>query len=163
VLPLAGVNLSLTEIAIIGLSANEVARMTEIIRSGILAVDAGQHDASRALGLSRIHSAVHIVLPQATRVILPAIGNEVNVMFKNTSFVSVIGLTEILRASQLQAETSAHPLGIYFAGAVYYLLITTLWGGVQGWLEQHFDIRSSRRSVWRAWWSGLTGNISTPR
>jgi len=161
VLPLAGVTLSITEIAVIGLGANEAARMTEIIRSGFLSIDRGQRDAARALGLSRWTATVHVLLPQAARVVAPAVGNEINVMFKNTSFLSVIGITELLRQSQLQAETTAQPLGVYLAAAVYYLVITTAWSLVQGRMESRQSERDSRRSFWRIWWRGLTGNVTS--
>jgi polar amino acid transport system permease protein len=103
----------------------------------------------------------YVTFPQALRLILPPTGNELNIMFKTTSLVSVIGITELLRESQLVAETSRSPLGTYFAALVYYLVLTTLWGAVQGWLESRYAHRTERRSFLAVWWGGLTGNVAS--
>jgi polar amino acid transport system permease protein len=106
VVPLAGIKLNLVEIAVVGLGANEAARMAEIIRAGFQAIDDSQRQASRVLGLSRTHTLINVLLPQAARTVVAALGNEINIMFKTTSLASVIGITELLRQSQLVAETS---------------------------------------------------------
>lgn len=159
VLPLAGVNLNLVEIAIVGLGANEAARMVEITRGALLGVDPGQDDASRAVGLSRIQALRYVILPQAMPAIIAALGNEVNIMFKTTSLVSVIGMTELLRQSQLVAETARSPLGTYLAALLYYLALTTLWGAGQGLLSGHRGQGQHRPSLARSWWHALSGGL----
>jgi polar amino acid transport system permease protein len=157
VLPLAGVNLNLVEIAVIGLGANEAARMAEVIRGALLGVDDGQTDAARAVGLSRFRALRFVILPQARPAIVAALGNEVNIMFKTTSLVSVIGMTELLRESQLAAETARNPLGTYVAALIYYLVLTTLWGAAQGLMSRPGG--QSRPSVARSWWHALSGGL----
>lgn len=159
VLPLAGVNLNLVEVAIIGLGANEAARMAEIIRAGFQAVEPGQRDAARVVGLSRGQTLRYVLLPQAARTIIAALGNEVNIMFKTTSLVSVIGITELLRQGQLVAETARNPLGTYLAALIYYLVLTTIWGVFQGLLSRSAGSRSGRPSWIRAWWEALSGGL----
>ena len=136
ILPLAGVNLSIIEVAIIGLAANEVARMVEIIRAAILDVNQGQYEAARVLGLSPPQMWLHIIAPQAARTVLAGLGNEINIMFKTTALVSVIGMTELLRQSQLSAQTAANSLNPYLAAMIYYLAMTTAWGACQALLAR---------------------------
>lgn len=159
VLPLAGVNLNLVEVAIIGLGANEAARMAEIIRAGFQAVDPGQRDAARVLGLKHSQTLRYVLMPQAARTIIAALGNEVNIMFKTTSLVSVIGITELLRQGQLVAETARSPLGTYLAALIYYLVLTTIWGVFQGLLSRSTETGPGRISWIRAWWDALSGGL----
>lgn len=159
VLPLAGLNLNLVEVAIVGLGANEAARMTEIIRAAIEAVDSGQRDAARVVGLSRFVTLRYVIFPQAASPLLSAIGNEVNIMFKTTSLVSVIGITELLRQGQLDAGTARSPLGIYVAALLYYLVLTSVWGFVQGLLSRRAEVDASKPRVLSAWWAALGGDL----
>jgi polar amino acid transport system permease protein len=135
VLPLVGIELGLIQIGILGLGLNEGARMAEIVRAGIISVHRGQWDAARSLGMSLGQTARYVIFPQAARVILPPTGNEINYMFKTTSLVSVIGIAELLRQSQLIAETQPDPLPIFMAAMIYYLAITSAWSIIQRWLE----------------------------
>lgn len=146
VLPLVGIRLGLLEVALVGLGLNEGARMAEIIRGGMLAVPRGQWDAARSVGMGRVQRVRLVIAPQAARVILPPTGSEINAMFKTTSLVSTIGITELLRQSQLIAATQAQPLAIYCAAAVYYLAITTTWDVVQRRVEARY--LTGRPSSW---------------
>jgi polar amino acid transport system permease protein len=159
VLPLAGVNLNLVEIAVVGLGANEAARMAEIIRGALLGVDGGQRDAARAVGLTRMRALRHVILPQTLPAILAGIGNEVNIMFKTTSLVSAIGMTELLGQSEIVAQTAPDPLGPYLAALIYYLLLTTLWAACQGLLTRRGTDGLGGRSVLTAWWNALSGEL----
>ena len=87
--------------AILALSLNEGAYMTEIIRAGIASVDIGQNEAAKSLGMTYWKLMRRIILPQAARVIIPPLGNEFNGMLKNTTLVSVIGVQELLTATQM--------------------------------------------------------------
>ena len=79
-----------------------------------------------------------IVLPQAFRVIVPPLGNEFNVMLKNTTLVSVIGVQELLLSTQMVTSATFRVFELYLVVAIYFLLLTTLWGFFQRWLEGRF-------------------------
>jgi len=124
--------------AIIALGLNEGAYMAEIIRAGIGAVDKGQYEAGRSLGMTFGKLMRRIVLPQAFRVIVPPLGNEFNVMLKNTTLVSVIGVQELLLSTQMVTSATFRVFELYLVVAIYFLMLTTLWGFFQRWLEQRF-------------------------
>jgi len=123
---------------IVALSLNEGAYMAEIIRAGIGSVDQGQTEASKSLGM-RYHLLMRrIILPQAARVIIPPLGNEFNSMLKNTTLLSVIGVPELLLATQMVTSATFRVFELYTVVALYYLLLTTLWGLVQRRIERRF-------------------------
>ncbi|MEM8553070.1 MAG: amino acid ABC transporter permease, partial [Pseudomonadota bacterium] len=117
---------------------NEAAYLAEIIRSGILAVPAGQTDAGRALGLRQSAIMRLIVLPQAARIIIPPLGNSVNGLLKTTSITSVISMEELLRRTQILIQEKFLVLELFTVAAIYYLILTTLWDLVQRRLEARF-------------------------
>ncbi len=88
-----GIFTNLFVTAIIGLALNEAAYMSEIVRAGLLSVDEGQEEASRALAMSWSQTMRYIVVPQAMRIIIPPTGNEVISMLKTTSLVAAIPLS----------------------------------------------------------------------
>jgi polar amino acid transport system permease protein len=112
--------------------------MAEIIRAGIGAVDKGQYEAGRSLGMTFGKLMRRIVLPQAFRVIVPPLGNEFNVMLKNTTLVSVIGVQELLLSTQMVTSATFRVFELYLVVAIYFLMLTTLWGFFQRWLEHRF-------------------------
>lgn len=138
-LPQLGIKFGVVVSAILALVLNEAAYMAEIIRSGFLAVPDGQGDAARALGLSRLMALRKVILPQATRIILPALGNSVNGLLKATSIASVISMEELMRRSEMIMQVKFDVLEVFAAAAVYYLVLTTLWDRVQRRLERRFD------------------------
>ncbi|HVA86054.1 MAG TPA: amino acid ABC transporter permease [Candidatus Saccharimonadales bacterium] len=126
---------------IVALGLNEGAYMSEIVRAGILSIDRGQMEAAKSLGMTYRLGMRRIVLPQAARVIVPPLGNEFNNMLKTTSLLIVIGVLElygVFSAKNGSGDTSFHPFELFLAAAVWYLLLTTIWGVVQGRLERHF-------------------------
>lgn len=131
ILPLLGVNLTLIEAGLLGLSINEGARMCEIVRAALSSVDQGQIDAARMLGMGRFTAFRLVILPQAAKLIIPPLGNQMNYMFKTSSLVSVIGIVELLRNTELLTQTATKPLSVYLATCVIYLIITTMWGLLQ--------------------------------
>ncbi|MBP2297504.1 amino acid ABC transporter permease [Azospirillum picis] len=137
-LPQVGIKLTVTQSALIGLILNEAAYLAEIIRGGILGVSQGQGNAGRALGLNPAQVMVYIVLPQATRIIIPALGNSVNGLLKTTSVTSVISMEELLRSTQLLIQERFMVLELFTVAAIYYLLMTSLWDIVQRRIERHF-------------------------
>ena len=124
--------------AIVALSLNEGAYMSEIIRAGIASVDVGQTEAAKSLGMTYLKSMRRIILPQAIKIIVPPLGNEFNAMLKNTTLVSVIGVPELLLATQMVTSATFRVFELYTVVALYYLTLTTLWSLVQARLEQRF-------------------------
>jgi polar amino acid transport system permease protein len=145
-LPQLGIRFGVLTSVIVALVLNEAAYMAEIIRGGFLAIPAGQHDAAKALGLSRWQALGKVLLPQATRIILPALGNQVNGLLKATSIASVISMEELMRRSEMVMQVKFDVLEVFAAAAVLYLVMTTLWDQVQRRLERRFD-RAHRADV----------------
>ncbi len=137
-LPQLGVKLSVVESALIGLVLNEAAYLAEIIRGGILGVSAGQSNAGRALGLTSAQVMVYVVLPQAARIVIPALGNSVNGLLKTTSVTSVISMEELLRSTQILIQEKFLVLELFTVAALYYLLMTSVWDVIQRRIEHRF-------------------------
>ena len=121
---------------IFALGLNEGAYMAEIVRAGILAVDPGQMEAARALGMTPGKAMRRIVLPQAARVIVPPLGNEFNNMLKTTSLLFVLSIVELYTVFNIKQNQNFAPFEFFLAAAVWYLLLTTIWGVVQSWIER---------------------------
>jgi arginine/lysine/histidine transport system permease protein len=125
----AALNIELTELpaAVIALAVNSGAYVAEIIRAGIQAVDKGQMEAARSLGMPHWLSMWHVIIPQAFKNVIPALGNEFIVVVKESSIVSVIGISELTRASDVVRGVtykSFEPL-LVVAG-VYFVMTFTL-------------------------------------
>ncbi|MEO9237906.1 MAG: amino acid ABC transporter permease [Jatrophihabitantaceae bacterium] len=133
-------------LAVIGLSLNESAYMSEIVRAGISSVDEGQEEAARALGMSWSLSTRRIVLPQAMRVIIPPTGNELISMLKTTSLVIAVPLTSELysRARDLSVETF-NPIPMLLVASAWYLFFTSILMVGQFYLERYFSRGASRK------------------
>ena len=139
VLPKVGLKLGVIESAIIALTLHEGAYFAEIVRAGILSVGKGQTDASQALGMAWPQRMWYIIIPQATRVIIPPLGNQFNLMIKTTSLASVISMEELFRRTQQLAQIEFKVLEAYVCAACWYLVMTTIWGEIQKRLEAHYD------------------------
>ncbi len=124
--------------ALLGFSLNEAAYMAEIIRGGLLAVDPGQTEAALSLGMRRLAVMRRVVLPQATRVILPAAGNEFITLLKATSLVSVIAGGDLLTNAQAIYAKNFLILELLTVVSIWYLILTTLATIGQRALERHF-------------------------
>lgn len=138
-LPQLGIRFSVVESAIIGLALNEGAYFAEIMRAGILSVDRGQNDAARALGMTFWKMMRIVILPQATRIIIPPLGNQFLGMLKTSSLVSVISMEELLRHAQQLAQIEFRVLEVYIVAAIYYLIMTSAWGLVQKRIEAQYE------------------------
>jgi len=121
------------------LAVNEGAYMSEIIRAGIDAIDDGQSEAAASLGMTPSLTMRRIVLPQAWRIILPALGNQFNGMIKTTSLLAFIGVYEMFLDAQTNYSVTFKPVENFGAVALWYLLLTTLWSFVQYWIERKLD------------------------
>ena len=140
----------LTEIVsgLIALTLNEGAYMSEIVRAGILSVDAGQVEACESLGMTRGLAMRRVILPQAVRIIIPPTGNEFISMLKNTSLLYVISVHELFYwEEQIQSATYNY-FELIAVAAIWYLAMTTVASYAQGYIERYFargftrDVRS---------------------
>ena len=138
-LPSLGVALEPIPAGILALSLNVGAYLSESLRGAIQGVERGQWDAARSLGMSWGQTLRFIVLPQAFRVALPSVGNSAIGLVKDTSLVSVITVTELLRATQEAIASSFQPLPLYISAALVYWIISSLLGLLQGRLERRFN------------------------
>ena len=132
------------------LAINEGAYMSEIVRAGILSVDPGQTEAAKSVGMTSGMTMRRIVLPQAVRVIIPPLGNEFNSMIKATALLSTIAVTDLFRVAQGVNSSTFKSFEAYFGIALYYLLLTTVWGRIQERIERRFAI-GGRRGPTRGW------------
>lgn len=134
-LPQLGLKLTPIWCAIIGLSLNEAAYLSEIVRGGIMSVAKGQYEAARALGMSPVKVMRVVVLPQAFRIMVPPLGNSLNGMLKTTTLVSVISVEELLRRTQYAVQVDFRVLEGLVAAALYFLLMTSIWTLIQSRIE----------------------------
>ena len=139
---------------ILALGINEGAYMREIIRAGIDAIDKGQMEAARSLGMTQRLAMRRIVLPQAARVIVPPLGNEFNAMLKNTSLVFTIGVYEMFSDAEIHYSTSFLPVEYFGAVAIWYLVLTTIWTLIQSQIER--KLAASERGEELTLWERLT-------
>jgi polar amino acid transport system permease protein len=121
---------------IVALAINEGAYMSEIVRAGIEAIDKGQMEAARSLGMTHALGMRRIVLPQAARVIVPPLGNEFNNMLKTTSLLAFIGVYELFEDADVHYSATFLPAEYFMAVAFWYLVLTTVWSLIQAQIER---------------------------
>lgn len=141
-LPQLGIRLGVVPSALIALTLNETAYLSEIIRSGFLGVHPGQREAAQSIGAPSWLIVWKILLPQAFRLMIPPLGNSVNGLLKATSITSVISMEELMRRSQMLMQEKFDVLEVFFCAAVLYLMMTTVWGLIQRQLEIRFHTES---------------------
>lgn len=125
--------------AFIALSLNSGAYLAEIIRAAIQSIDKGQMEASKALGMSYSQAMSRIVIPQSYRRLIPPVGNELIALLKDSSLVSVIAMTELMRTTSLLANSSGNAV-YYLPCAALYLAMTSLFTFVFSKLEKRYSI-----------------------
>ncbi len=113
-------------VGIIAFGINSGAYMAELIRSGILAVDKGQMEAGRSLGMSKVQAMQKIIFPQAIRYILPAIGNEMIALLKETSVAGYVAVVDLTRAGNLVRNNTYDAFNPLMAVALTYLILVVL-------------------------------------
>ncbi len=116
---------------ILALGVNEGAYMAEIIRAGIEAIDPGQMEAAKSLGMTYGLAMQRIILPQAAKVIVPPLGNEFNSMMKTTSLMVVISAGELFFGFEQVNARLFKPFELFIAASLYYLALTTIWSFIQ--------------------------------
>ena len=138
-----GIMIDAVTSALITFVLNYAAYLSEIYRGGIKSIDRGQYEAAACLGLSRSQTVLGIVLPQMVRVVLPAVGNEMITLVKDTSLVYALGVTELLKASR-SAVNRDGKLMAYLLAAVIYLILTFGLTKLQNYLEKRFSRHEQR-------------------
>lgn len=108
--------------AIIAMSVNYAAYFAEIYRGGIESIPRGQYEAGKVLGFTRMQTFFRIILPQVIKRILPAAGNEVITLVKDTALAQVIGVGELFRAAQNAASREFSTVPIFIAGVFYFVM-----------------------------------------
>ncbi len=123
----ASVNIDRRIVAIIAFGINSSAYVAEIIRGGILSVSKGQTEAGRSLGLNAIQTMIHIILPQAVKNILPALGNEFIVLVKETAVIGYVAKIDLTAAAtSIQAKTYSYTMPLISVAVMYYVIIKIL-------------------------------------
>ncbi|HEV7310819.1 amino acid ABC transporter permease [Ensifer sp.] len=117
---------------IIGLGLHFAVYNADILRAGIVAVDPGQTEGARSLGFGRMQTLRYFVVPQAIRNTVPAMGNNLIVLLKESSLVSIIGIAELVHAAQLAISETFRPFEFYITvAALYYILNLVLEAGLR--------------------------------
>ncbi|MEU4654060.1 amino acid ABC transporter permease [Streptomyces sp. NPDC023723] len=130
--------------AVVGLTLHESAYAAEVVRGGILSVDAGQTEAAQALGLSRRRTLRRIVIPQAMRSIVPTAGNMLIGTLKGTSIVSVLAVHDLLYSVQLVYNQTYQVIPLLMVATLWYIAVTTVLSVGQFYVERHYARGSSR-------------------
>lgn len=125
--------------AFIALILNSAAYLAEIIRAAIQSIDKGQLEAAKALGMSYAQSMRRVIVPQSYRRLIPPVGNEFIAIIKDSSLVSVIALTELMRTTSVTANSTGDYI-IYIPSAILYLAMTTMFTFVFDKLEKKYSI-----------------------
>lgn len=126
--------------AVAACSINSGAYVSEIFRAGLQSVDKGQMEAGRSLGLSWVQTMKEIIVPQAFKNVIPALGNEFIAMLKDSSLVSVIGFEELMRQGQLIIARTYASVEIWSAVALIYLVMTLSITQLVTYMEKRFKV-----------------------
>ncbi|MFT4010731.1 MAG: amino acid ABC transporter permease [Nocardioidaceae bacterium] len=137
--------ISATTAAIVGLSLNEAAYMAEIIRGGFNSVPKGQLEAGDSLGMTEGMKVRRIIIPQAMPTIIPATGNQLISMLKETSLVSVLGVTDLLLSVQLIYARTYETIPMLLVACIWYLVVSILLNYPQSKIEAYYT--KSRQAI----------------
>ncbi len=124
--------------ALLGLGINQGAYTSEVMRAGMLSVDAGQYEAALAIGMGRLRALRRIILPQAMRVVIPPLGNEFIGMVKATSLASVIQYPEVLHNAENIYYANSRVIELLIVAGFWYLLVVSILTPLQMLLERRF-------------------------
>ena len=134
--PMTGLEINVFWAGVIALALSDSAFQAEIFRAGIQSIDRGQYEASHSISLNYKDTMRFVILPQAIRRILPALGNQLVYMLKMSSLVSVIGMQELTRKANELVVTEYRPLEIYTILVVEYLVLNWAVSAGVRWLER---------------------------
>lgn len=132
----ASSNIDKVLVAVLAFGLNSAAYMTEIVRSGIMSIDNGQFEAGRSLGFNYVQTMRHFILPQALKNVLPAIGNELIVLIKETSISGYIGIMDMTRGADYIRSRTYDAFPPLIAVALVYLVIVMILTALVGKLER---------------------------
>jgi polar amino acid transport system permease protein len=144
VLPYGGIVLTAFASGVSGLTINYSAYMAEVFRSGVQAIPSGQREAGLSLGMSRRLLMRRIILPQAIRIVIPAIGNFFVSIFKDSALVSVITMRDLMFSGQLLASATFKHFEIFALVAVIYFVISYPTAKLVDYIEARLDIHRKR-------------------
>ncbi|MGY2048428.1 amino acid ABC transporter permease [Methylobacterium sp. JK268] len=130
--------------ALLGLGINQGAYTSEVMRAGLLSVDAGQYEAAQAIGMGQLKALHRIILPQAMRVVLPPLGNEFIGLVKATSLASVIQYPEVLHAAENIYYANSRVIELLIVAGLWYLLVVSALTPLQMLLERRFSRGTAR-------------------
>ena len=142
--PFFGMDLSALQAAFVAIALNSAAYVSEIVRAGIDAVDKGQMEAARSLGMKKSTAMMLIVVPQAVRNILPAIGNEFVAVIKESSMASVVGVGELMYAAKIVQGSTYRSLEPLIVAAGFYFILTFTLGRVISLIERRMKVSDIR-------------------
>ncbi|MDX3854311.1 amino acid ABC transporter permease [Streptomyces sp. AK02-01A] len=130
--------------ALVGLTLHEAAYAAEVVRGGILSVDAGQTEAAASLGLSRRRVLRRIIVPQAMRSIVPTAGNMLIGTLKGTSIVSVLAVQDLLFSVQLVYNRTYQVIPLLMVATIWYIIVTTVLSAGQFYVERYYARGAAR-------------------
>jgi glutamine transport system permease protein len=136
---LAGISIGVFWAGVIALALSDSAFEAEIFRAGIQSIDKGQYEAAHSISLSYVDNMRFVILPQAIRRILPALGNQLVYMLKMSSLVSIIGLQDLTRRANELVVTEYRPLEIYTVLVLEYLVLILIVSAGVRWLERRMQ------------------------
>lgn len=134
-----GIDLDRTFAAILIVTINTGAYMSEIVRGGILSIDKGQYEAAQSVGMTHFQTMMNVVLPQVIRNILPATGNEFVINIKDTSVLNVISVTELFFATKSVAGVNYMYMETFIVAALIYLVMTFSVTRILRFIERKMD------------------------
>ena len=140
----ADISISVFWAGVLALAISDSAFQAEIFRAGIQSIDRGQHEAAHSISLSYVDKMRFVILPQAIKRILPALGNQLVYMLKMSSLVSVIGMGELTRRANELVVTEYRPLEIYTVLVIEYLVLILIVSGGVRWLEARMSMADRR-------------------
>ena len=135
----AGISISVFWAGVLALAISDSAFQAEIFRAGIQSIDRGQYEAAQSISLNYRNTMRYVILPQAIKRILPALGNQLVYMLKMSSLVSVIGMQELTRRANELVVTEYRPLEIYTILVLEYLMVILIVSAGVRWLERRLD------------------------
>jgi His/Glu/Gln/Arg/opine family amino acid ABC transporter permease subunit len=144
VLPYGGIILSPFVSGLLGLTINYSAYMAEVFRGGVLAIPKGQWEAGLSVGMSRRLLLKRIILPQALRIVIPAIGNFFVSIFKDSALVSIVTMRDLMFAGQILAAATFKHFEIFAEVAVIYFVISYPTAKFVEYIEQRLDISKAK-------------------
>ena len=140
----ADISISVFWAGVLALAISDSAFQAEIFRAGIQSIDRGQHEAAHSISLSYVDKMRFVILPQAIKRILPALGNQLVYMLKMSSLVSVIGMEELTRRANELVVTEYRPLEIYTVLVLEYLVLILVVSAAVRWFEMRMGAADKR-------------------